>query len=50
MLDAAAAPTGPSPDLFSGMGHNMMFEPGWADGAEQIHAWLETRGLATQAV
>ena len=30
------------------MGHNMMLEPGWADVAERIHAWLETRDLASQ--
>ena len=38
------------PEFFSGMGHNMMLEPGWADVAERIHAWLETRDLAGQAV
>ena len=34
---------------FSTMGHNMMLEPGWADVAKRIHAWLETRDLASQA-
>ncbi len=38
------------PEFFSGMGHNMMLEPGWADVAERIHAWLETRDLAGHAV
>jgi hypothetical protein len=33
------------PEFFD-MGHNMMLEPGWADVAERIHAWLETRNLA----
>jgi hypothetical protein len=28
------------------MGHNMMLEPGWAEVAERIHAWLQTRDLA----
>jgi hypothetical protein len=30
----------------SGMGHNMMLEPGWVEVAERIHAWLQTRDLA----
>jgi pimeloyl-ACP methyl ester carboxylesterase len=37
------------PEFFS-MGHNMMLEPGWADVAERIHAWLEARDLAGRAV
>jgi pimeloyl-ACP methyl ester carboxylesterase len=32
------------PEFFPG-GHNMMLEPGWANVAERIHAWLETRDL-----
>jgi pimeloyl-ACP methyl ester carboxylesterase len=36
------------PEFFS-MGHNMMLEPGWADVAKRIHAWLETRDLASHA-
>jgi pimeloyl-ACP methyl ester carboxylesterase len=35
------------PEFFD-MGHNMMLEPGWADVAARIHAWLQTRGLASQ--
>jgi hypothetical protein len=31
------------------MGHNMMLEPGWCDVAKRIHAWLESRNLATQS-
>ncbi|MGA8126565.1 MAG: alpha/beta hydrolase, partial [Mycobacterium sp.] len=27
------------------MGHNMMLEPGWADVAERVHTWLQTRDL-----
>jgi pimeloyl-ACP methyl ester carboxylesterase len=38
------------PEFFSGMGHNMMLEPRWADVAKRIHAWLETRDLASRAV
>jgi hypothetical protein len=29
------------------MGHNMMLEPGWADVAERINVWLQTRDLAS---
>jgi pimeloyl-ACP methyl ester carboxylesterase len=33
------------PEFFD-MGHNMMLEPGWADVAGRIHAWLQTRNPA----
>jgi pimeloyl-ACP methyl ester carboxylesterase len=36
------------PEFFP-MGHNMMLEPGWADVAERIHAWLQTLDLAGQS-
>lgn len=36
------------PEFFS-MGHNMMLEPGWADVAARIDAWLSARDLASQA-
>ncbi len=36
------------PEFFPGMGHNMMLEPGWADVAQRIRAWLEARDLASQ--
>jgi pimeloyl-ACP methyl ester carboxylesterase len=36
------------PEFFS-MGHNMMLEPGWADVAERIHAWLQARDTASRA-
>jgi alpha-beta hydrolase superfamily lysophospholipase len=32
-------------ELFPDIGHNMMFEPGWAAVAERIHSWLGTHGL-----
>jgi pimeloyl-ACP methyl ester carboxylesterase len=32
-------------EFFSGMGHDMMLEPGWAAVAERIHTWLTARGL-----
>ncbi len=31
--------------IFSGMGHNMMVEPGWRDVADCIRAWLADRGI-----
>lgn len=34
------------PQFFS-MGHDMMLEPGWADVAERIRGWLESRDLAS---
>jgi len=37
------------PEFFD-MGHNMMLEPGWPDVAKRIHAWLESRDLASRAV
>jgi alpha-beta hydrolase superfamily lysophospholipase len=36
---------GTDPEIFQGMGHNMMLEPEWASVAERIHAWLVGRGL-----
>jgi pimeloyl-ACP methyl ester carboxylesterase len=36
------------PEFFA-MGHNMMLEPGWADVAERIRTWLDTRDLAGSA-
>jgi pimeloyl-ACP methyl ester carboxylesterase len=32
-------------EFFTGMGHNMMLEPGWPAVAERIQAWLQTRDL-----
>lgn len=32
-------------EIFPGMGHDMMLEPGWAAVAERIHGWLGTRRL-----
>jgi pimeloyl-ACP methyl ester carboxylesterase len=31
--------------IFSGMGHNLMLEPGWAQVAGRIESWLTTQGL-----
>jgi hypothetical protein len=32
-------------EIFPGMGHVMMLEPGWAAVAERIDTWLGTREL-----
>lgn len=32
-------------EIFPGMGHMMMLEPGWADVANRIQSWLGQRGL-----
>lgn len=32
-------------DIFPGIGHDMMLEPGWPTVAEHIHTWLEAQGL-----
>jgi hypothetical protein len=37
------------PQFFAAMGHNMMLEPGWADVAKRIDAWLDARDLAGRA-
>jgi hypothetical protein len=32
-------------EIFEGIGHNMMLEPGWAAVAGRIRSWLAARGL-----
>jgi pimeloyl-ACP methyl ester carboxylesterase len=32
-------------ELFPGMGHNMMLEPGWPAVASRIESWLGERGM-----
>ena len=32
-------------EIFAGMGHDMMLEPGWSAVAERIRTWLASRGL-----
>jgi pimeloyl-ACP methyl ester carboxylesterase len=44
-VHATAHVYGTRAELFPRMGHNMMLEPGWAQVAERINAWLTTRGL-----
>lgn len=33
------------PEMFSGIGHDMMLEPGWPKVAERIDGWLTSQGL-----
>lgn len=42
---ATARAYGADVELFTGMGHMMMLEPGWPDVAERICSWLGARGL-----
>lgn len=42
---ALARAVGTDAEIFSGMGHNMMLEPGWDAVAERIHVWLGERDL-----
>ncbi len=39
---ATAAAYRVPPEIYPEMGHDMMLEPGWAEVAERIHAWLES--------
>ena len=32
-------------EIFPGMGHDMMLEPGWREVAERIEGWLGGQGL-----
>jgi pimeloyl-ACP methyl ester carboxylesterase len=44
-VTATARIYGTQAEFFSGMGHNMMLEPGWQAVAERIDGWLTSRGL-----
>jgi pimeloyl-ACP methyl ester carboxylesterase len=44
-VTATARTYGAHAEFFSGMGHNMMLEPGWQAVAERIDGWLTDRGL-----
>jgi alpha-beta hydrolase superfamily lysophospholipase len=46
---ATAAAYHTEAEIFPRMAHDMMLEPEWADVAERIHAWLETRCPTTLA-
>ncbi|MEV3902197.1 alpha/beta hydrolase [Mycobacterium sp. NPDC050551] len=44
-VESTARAYGTEAEIFPGMAHNMMLEPGWADVAERIDGWLGERGL-----
>jgi alpha-beta hydrolase superfamily lysophospholipase len=44
-IQKTARAYGTEAEFFSGMGHNMMLEPGWQSVAERIAGWLTGRGL-----
>ncbi|WP_179471409.1 alpha/beta hydrolase [Mycolicibacterium vinylchloridicum] len=44
-VHATARDYGTQAEIFSGMGHNMMLEPGWPLVAERIQAWLAGLGI-----
>lgn len=39
-IQRTAAVYGADMEIFPGMGHDMMLEPGWRTVAERIHSWL----------
>jgi len=41
-IHSTAKAYGTEAEIFSGMGHNMMLEPGWRDVAERMADWLDT--------
>jgi alpha-beta hydrolase superfamily lysophospholipase len=41
-IHSTATAYGTEAEIFPGMGHNMMVEPGWRDVAERIAAWLDS--------
>ena len=44
-IQKTARAYGTEAEFFSGMGHNMMLEPGWQAVAERIDGWLTGQGL-----
>ena len=44
-MRAAARAYGTEAEIFPGMGHDMILEPGWAAVTDWIDTWLGTRGL-----
>jgi pimeloyl-ACP methyl ester carboxylesterase len=45
LVHATALAYGTTAEIVSGMGHNMMVEPGWGAVADRIIGWLGERGL-----
>jgi pimeloyl-ACP methyl ester carboxylesterase len=44
-VQATARDYGTTAEMFTGMGHNMMLEPGWRLVAERIQSWLGSRDI-----
>jgi alpha-beta hydrolase superfamily lysophospholipase len=44
-VHATARAYGSEAEIFPGMGHDMMLEPGWRTVAEYIDIWLVDQGL-----
>jgi alpha-beta hydrolase superfamily lysophospholipase len=44
-IHAAARAYRTEAEIFPGMGHDIMLEPGWRTVAEYIHTWFVDRGL-----
>jgi pimeloyl-ACP methyl ester carboxylesterase len=44
-VHATARDYGTRAEMFAGMGHNMMLEPGWPRVAGRIQTWLDGRGI-----
>jgi pimeloyl-ACP methyl ester carboxylesterase len=44
-VHATARDYGTTAEMFSGMGHNMMLEPGWRLVADRIRSWLAGQGI-----
>ena len=44
-VEATARAYGVKAEIFGGMGHNTMLEPGWPDVAERMLAWFKEQGL-----
>ena len=49
-VHAAARAYRTEAEIFAGMGHDMMLEPGWSAVAERIRTWLASRGLRYSAL
>ena len=46
---ATATAYGTAAEIFPGMGHDVMLEPGWEAVAQRIHTWLETVAPMTES-
>ena len=44
-VEATARAYGVKAEIFGGMGHNTMLEPGWRQVADRMLAWFKEQGL-----